>query len=312
MAILQQHADAIVRGAPPERVHQKYPRHMTHPAYTPGSIGTEVKSPGGFTYHVGGTPIRYAPVLVMDEGQEEYYKSQGYVTQGESDPAAFAAAVATMRPAGEEYEPQEYPKWVGGKLVQNAEEEARAARERRVQLGIEEPAEKPGDDPTPKEPPPQESTPPAPEKTTPPDEPEPQPAAAQSAVTERIAALEGSLSEIKLMLRALTRSAAEADQPVQVLAAQGPGPQSAPVAPPWDEPAGANEPTDVTAEKPPEIAEKPPEKTAKPEKNAVAAHDKPIKQRKARPPSKRKMEEQHRAQDAARRVAAVMHPSHAH
>ena len=141
MAILQQHADAIVRGAPPERVHQKYPRHMTHPAYTPGSIGTEVKSPGGFTYHVGGTPIRYAPVLVMDEGQEEYYKSQGYVTQGEFDPAAFAAAVATMRPAGEEYEPQEYPKWVGGKLVQNAEEEARAARERRVQLGIEEPAE---------------------------------------------------------------------------------------------------------------------------------------------------------------------------
>lgn len=102
--------------------HQEYPKLMTHPAYDPGSIGEEVRSPSGFVYYRNGRPVRLPPVTVHNTDDEEYHKAIGYVPSGKSDPAAFARAFA-VTPATANYEPQEYPKWVGDVLVQNEEEE---------------------------------------------------------------------------------------------------------------------------------------------------------------------------------------------
>lgn len=116
----------IVPANRPATDFKEFPKMMTHPAYQPGKPGPEIKSPHGFTYHVGGEAIRFPPVLAMNEAQEEYHKSQGYVSQGKSDPAAFARAVgAGQIPNQTAYQPLEYPKWVMGKLCQNSEEEAR-------------------------------------------------------------------------------------------------------------------------------------------------------------------------------------------
>lgn len=103
---------------------KEYPKMMTHPAYQPGKPGPEVKSPHGFTYHIGGEPIRYPPVLVKTPDDEEYHKSMGYESQGKCDAAAFARAVgAGQIPDHVDYKPLEYPKWVQGKLVHSREEE---------------------------------------------------------------------------------------------------------------------------------------------------------------------------------------------
>jgi len=185
VTIIQQHADGIIRDAPPTREHKMYPKYMTHPAYQPGQVGTEVRSPGGFSYHVGGTPIRYPPVLVPDADSEEYHASQGYVSHGKSSPEDFARAVQAMPPPDENYRPQEYPKWVGDYLVNSREEEELAAHKRRVQLGIEEPvAETPVVESNPEPAPSPESTP-----------PQAQPAPLDA----RMAALEQSVDEIKAM-----------------------------------------------------------------------------------------------------------------
>lgn len=125
---MQRPGQGIVNPAGPTAVHSEYPKHMAHPGYQPGSVGDEVKSPHGFSYHVGGTSIRFPPVLVHDEDQEEYHKSQGYVSIGKSDPAAFARAVASAAPTAEIHEPDPYPKWIAAlnRSVGSAEEEAEA------------------------------------------------------------------------------------------------------------------------------------------------------------------------------------------
>jgi hypothetical protein len=198
MPMLQQHADTIIRDAPPTREHKEYPKYMTHPAYQPGRVGEEVRSPAGFSYHVGGTPIRYPPMLVRDADQEEYYRSQGYVTQGKSDPAAFAAAVQAMPPPDENYRPKEYPKWVGDFLVNNREEEEAAAHKRRVQLGIEPPGEEDAPEITPTDPVP-EIAHEAPPEPAPSPESNPPPAPQTALLDARMTALEADMSEIKLM-----------------------------------------------------------------------------------------------------------------
>src|SRR5579859_2074773 len=97
---------------------------MTHPQYRPGKPSPEVKSPHGFTYHGIGEPVRFAPVLVKTQQDEEYHASLGYVSQGKCDPAAFDRAVgAGQIPEQVAHKPLEYPKWVLGKLCANAEEE---------------------------------------------------------------------------------------------------------------------------------------------------------------------------------------------
>jgi hypothetical protein len=68
-----------------------------------------------------GTPDKYPPVLVYNADQEEQHRAQGYYTLGTSSPEAFAQAAAI--PPAPDYIPQQYPKWVGDKLVQSEEEE---------------------------------------------------------------------------------------------------------------------------------------------------------------------------------------------
>lgn len=114
----------IVKEPLPVSDHTEYPKHMIHPGYQPASVGTEVRSPHGFTYFIGGTAIRFPPVLVMDADQEARHAADGYVSIGKSDPAAFARAVAASAPPVTDYKPDEYPKWVNGRVVNSAEEEA--------------------------------------------------------------------------------------------------------------------------------------------------------------------------------------------
>src|SRR5665647_2030304 len=106
--------------------YQEFPKHMAHPAYTPGSLGTEVKSPGGVPHYVGGKSARFPPVMVHNADQQEYHESQGYVAQGTTDAAAFTRAHAIAPPMSN-YKPEEYPKWIGDVLVQDEDEEAALA-----------------------------------------------------------------------------------------------------------------------------------------------------------------------------------------
>lgn len=118
----------ISRGDTSPKEHQEYPKHMIHPGYKPGEIGQEIKSPHGFSYHVGGTAIRFPPVLATNADQEEMHKAEGYVSIGPSDPAAFARAVAVQSGPVENYVAAQYPKWIAalGRAVESAEEEAEA------------------------------------------------------------------------------------------------------------------------------------------------------------------------------------------
>jgi hypothetical protein len=128
MVAMIPHHQAIVREQPPVSEFVEYPKMMTHPAYQPASVGVEITSQHGFKHFVGGKSARFAPMLVHNSEDEEYYASRGYVSQGKSSGAAFARAAAAMQggavPHG--YVPQEYPKWVAGKLCNNAEEAAAA------------------------------------------------------------------------------------------------------------------------------------------------------------------------------------------
>lgn len=127
MAVLLVPGEGRTREPNPVAEHNEYPKHMVHPGFKPGVVGQKVVSEHGFSYHVGGEAIRFAPVLVTDESQEAYHASQGYQSIGKSDPAAFARAVAAAQPVSATYVAQEYPKWVGGVLVKDAEEEAEQA-----------------------------------------------------------------------------------------------------------------------------------------------------------------------------------------
>ena len=150
---MQRPGEGIVRpnGAGPQ--HSEYPKHMVHPAFQPGKPDREVKvidpetgQPTWKLAYVGGTSIRFPPVLVMDANQEEYHASQGYVSIGKSDPAAFAKAVRAAAPTAEVHKPEQYPKWLASlnRSVNSAEEEAEL-------LGMPLPAaassEQPGDAP---------------------------------------------------------------------------------------------------------------------------------------------------------------------
>lgn len=141
------HQDAIVRNGARIPEFNEYPKIMTHPAFTLGEPAQEVKHPGGRIEFVGGSAVRFPPVTVNTPDDEEWYAAKGYVSQGKSDSKAFAqavaAAAAAKTPNG--YVPQEFPKWAGGVLVNDAEEEAAALLKRRAQLGLA--ADKPADEP---------------------------------------------------------------------------------------------------------------------------------------------------------------------
>lgn len=68
-----------------------------------------------------GTPERFPPVLALNEDDQEYHESRGYVAVGKSSPTAFAQMNAV--PAPPDYKALEYPKWVNGALVHSLDEE---------------------------------------------------------------------------------------------------------------------------------------------------------------------------------------------
>jgi hypothetical protein len=102
--------------------HSRYPLRMMHPNYWPGYVGREIVGAAGIKYFEGGLPARFPPVTVNTEDQEEEHISKGYVPAGNSDPAAYAAAIANVRDG---YAPEEYPKWVNGELAMTREDEER-------------------------------------------------------------------------------------------------------------------------------------------------------------------------------------------
>ena len=210
MATMIHHADAIVRDAPKSPEFNEFPKCMAHPGFHPGEIGQEVKSPGGYTHYVGGLHVRFPPVLVSSPDDEEYYAAKGYISQGKSDPAAFARAAAAARPVASGYVPVEYPKWAGGVLVNDADEEAAALAGRRAQLGIKSDAD-----------------PPEPQAA-----PASDPVAAISAPADalRIDAMEQQIAEMRQMMAQL------------LLRSQPPAAPTQPAAAPHDEPAEEQRP----------------------------------------------------------------------
>lgn len=118
---------------PPIPVFEKFPMVMRHPherksvpVLVPGTqrhdaMGNPIAGTGVYQ----GTPDFMPPVHVHNQDQEDYYHAQGYVSAGTMDAAAFDRIAAA--PIAPPHDVQEWPKWVNGKLCQNAEEEAAAS-----------------------------------------------------------------------------------------------------------------------------------------------------------------------------------------
>lgn len=102
--------------------HDRYPMFMKHPGYWPGSVGPEVTDESGFKHNAGGLPARFPPVQVENADQEEQYAAKGYVPAGKSDPTAHLRLIASAGSGN--YDHQEYPKQVGDRVANSAEEEA--------------------------------------------------------------------------------------------------------------------------------------------------------------------------------------------
>lgn len=125
---MEQPGAGIVRDAGPNKQYEEYPKMMTHPGFRPGKADREIKvvdengNPTGQLRYVGGESVRFAPVLVRNRMDEDYHASQGYEKPVKCDAAAFARLVADAQPVVENYKPIEYPKYVFGKIVYNAEQ----------------------------------------------------------------------------------------------------------------------------------------------------------------------------------------------
>lgn len=124
----------ILRDDGPMTQHKEYPKMMTHPGYQKGVPDQEIKvldengMPTGRLVYKGGQPNRFSPVLVHSRADEEYHAAQGYGNPVQCDAAAFDRLVASSPMTSETYVPIEYPKYVFGKIVNDAEEaEARLA-----------------------------------------------------------------------------------------------------------------------------------------------------------------------------------------
>ena len=86
-------------------MYQEYPKVMTHPAESKAVVH--------------GDPARLQPVTVNSPDQEAEYEAKGY--RAFSDEAAYDRAKASVKPTTYRY--QEYPKWVGDKVVNSRAEE---------------------------------------------------------------------------------------------------------------------------------------------------------------------------------------------
>jgi hypothetical protein len=97
----------------------EYPKVMNHPGYQPAVVARPTL---GKPLLPGEEPRSakaavFPPVTVNNEDQEGQHAALGYVSAG-GDPSAHEPAP----PA--DYEPKEYPKWVGDVIVHSRAEEA--------------------------------------------------------------------------------------------------------------------------------------------------------------------------------------------
>ena len=92
--------------------YQTYPMWLHHPHFQAAVISDD---------QTLRRPIRFPPVLVHDDEQRADHEAKGYKPGGTPNPRAFEAQV--LHGPAKAYVHQEYPKWVGDKLVQSEEQE---------------------------------------------------------------------------------------------------------------------------------------------------------------------------------------------
>ena len=118
--------------APDGTQYNHYPLRMHHPHYRPAVLGKGDQV---------GSAQMFPPVTVEDRDAEEYYRSKGYEPATRGDHVAFVEA---HTPVPASFGPiQEYPKWVGDRIVKDADEEAaEIARQARAAMEAEEAAKR--------------------------------------------------------------------------------------------------------------------------------------------------------------------------
>jgi hypothetical protein len=92
--------------------YQQFPMWLHHPAFEAAVISDDPTRR---------KPIRFPPVLVHSEDQMQQHMAMGYEPGGTPNPRAFEARVA-MGPV-QPHAHQEYPKWVGDRIVHSEAEE---------------------------------------------------------------------------------------------------------------------------------------------------------------------------------------------
>lgn len=96
--------------------YERYPLIMRHPNEQPAVIGKEAGQ---------GSPAKLQPVTVMTWDQEQEYIAKGY--KSNTSQQAFEDLAAIPDP---EYAYQEYPKWVGDRIVNSSAEEQALTKKR--------------------------------------------------------------------------------------------------------------------------------------------------------------------------------------
>lgn len=141
---MQRPGEGIVPPSQPTKEHERYPMRMTHQGFAPAVTGERIAvgdpDRPAFVYNKPGTPMRYPHVLVHSEQDEEHHLALGYKSAGKCSPQEFTRLAQSNAPPIEFHVSVEYPKWVLGKLVKTAEEEA-------ALTGKSKSSEVPGDTP---------------------------------------------------------------------------------------------------------------------------------------------------------------------
>jgi hypothetical protein len=113
---------------------QEYPKILTHPHARPAEVRPEMGKLGGGDIKAASAVL--PPVTVYDAEQEAEHRSRGYVGPGVPPALIVGAGSMSGLPAG--YVAQEYPKWVGDRIVHSDAEERAAFRELQVIEGARE------------------------------------------------------------------------------------------------------------------------------------------------------------------------------
>jgi len=94
-----------------------YPKEMRHPAFVPAVVSGYHRLPGNKVKDdPPGRPMRFPPVWVNNDDQEQYYASLGYVPVGVADAEAYRRATIGEDRAGP-YKHQDFPCWLYAPLV---------------------------------------------------------------------------------------------------------------------------------------------------------------------------------------------------